>query len=89
MAEAAGLVCTIGSNLELGVANAAMIHLGISTYAIAAEEFPCDIAGTFFYEDNILAEPLLIEAGRAAPLEHPGLGVRLDDDKVRRYRSDI
>ena len=40
VAEAAGLVCTVGSNLELGVGNAAMIHLAMSTSAIDAENFP-------------------------------------------------
>ena len=57
VAEAAGLVCTVGSNLEMGVASAAMIHLAMATPAIAAEEFPCDILGPFFYEDDLLAEP--------------------------------
>ncbi len=58
VAEAAGLVCTVGSNLEMGVASAAMIHLAMAAPSIAAEEFPCDILGPFFYEDDILAEPL-------------------------------
>ena len=40
VAEAAGLICTIGSNMELGVATAAMIHLAIATPAIDAEEVP-------------------------------------------------
>jgi len=86
VAEAAGLSCTVGSNLEMGVASAAMIHLAMSTPAIAAEEFPCDILGPFFYEDDILAEPLPIGAGKASPFERPGLGVELDEQKVERYR---
>ncbi|HYM05878.1 MAG TPA: enolase C-terminal domain-like protein [Terriglobales bacterium] len=86
VAEAAGLACTVGSNLEMGVASAAMIHLAMSTSAIAAEEFPCDILGPFFYEDDILAEPLPIQAGKASPFERPGLGVELDEQKVERYR---
>ena len=86
VAESAGIVCTIGSNLELGVANAAMIHLGMATSAIAAEDFPCDILSPFYYEDELLTEPLLIEAGKARPHEKPGLGVELDDDKVAHYR---
>lgn len=88
VAEAAGLTCTIGSNLELGIASAAMIHLAMATTGIGAEEFPCDILSRFFYEDDLLAEPLPIEAGHARPLERPGLGVELDDAKIRRYRVD-
>jgi len=86
VAEAAGLVCTVGSNLEMGIASAAMIHLAMTTRAIHADEFPCDILGPFFYEDDILAEPLPIQAGRAAPSARPGLGVELDAAKVERYR---
>jgi muconate cycloisomerase len=86
VAEAAGIACTIGSNLELGIGNAAMIHLALATPAIAAEEFPCDILSPFFYEDDLLAEPLPITGGRADRLEKPGLGVELDEAKVARYR---
>jgi L-alanine-DL-glutamate epimerase-like enolase superfamily enzyme len=86
VAEGAGLTCTVGSNLEMGVASAAMIHLAMASRGIGAEEFPCDILGPFFYEDDVLAEPLPITAGQARPFERPGLGVDLDDAKVERYR---
>jgi muconate cycloisomerase len=86
VAEGAGLVCTVGSNLEMGIASAMMIHLAMAAPAVAAEEFPCDILGPFFYEGDVLAEPLPIRAGKAAPFERPGLGVELDDQKVERYR---
>jgi muconate cycloisomerase len=88
VAEAAGLTCTVGSNLELGVASAAMIHLALATPGIGAEEFPCDILSPFFYEDTLLAEPLPIVGGAARPFERPGLGVELDDEKVERFRAD-
>jgi L-alanine-DL-glutamate epimerase-like enolase superfamily enzyme len=88
VAEAAGLTCTVGSNLELGVASAAMIHLAMATPGIGAEEFPCDILSRFFYEDDLLAEPLPIEAGSARPFERPGLGVELDENKLQRYRVE-
>lgn len=87
VAEAAGLTCTIGSNLELGIASAAMIHLAMATPGIGAEEFPCDILGPFFYESDLLAEPLPIQGGQATPFERPGLGVELDDTAVAHYRT--
>jgi L-alanine-DL-glutamate epimerase-like enolase superfamily enzyme len=86
VAEASGLTCTVGSNLEMGVASAAMIHLAMATPGIGAEEFPCDILGPFFYEGDLLAEPLPIAAGEARPLEKPGLGVELDEARIERYR---
>lgn len=86
LAEAAGLVCTVGSNLELGVASAAMIHLAMASPGIDAESFPCDVLGPFFYEGDVLADPLPISAGSARPHERPGLGVELDEALVARYR---
>ncbi|MDW8366665.1 MAG: enolase C-terminal domain-like protein [Abditibacteriales bacterium] len=88
VAEAAGLTCTIGSNLEMGIATAAMIHLALSTPGVGAEEFPCDIIGPFYYEEDLLAEPLPLQGGEARPPEKPGLGVELDEEKVKRYRVD-
>jgi L-alanine-DL-glutamate epimerase-like enolase superfamily enzyme len=85
-AAAAGVKCTIGSNLELGVGSAAMIHLALSAPAIDAELFPCDIIGPFYYQDELLTEVLPIRDGYAFPLEKPGLGVELDSDKLERYR---
>ena len=54
VAEAAGLTCTVGSNLELGIASAAMAHLATATPGIGAEEFPCDILGPLGYEHDLL-----------------------------------
>ncbi len=81
-----GVRCTIGSNLELGVGSAAMVHLAIATRGIAAEEFPCDIIGPFFYADDVVRRPLAIVPGAARPNALPGLGVELDEAKVERYR---
>ena len=85
-AEGAGIKCTVGSNLELGVGSAAMTHLAMATRAIVPEEFPCDIIGPFYYEDDVVKEPLPIVPGSARATETPGLGVELDDEKVEQYR---
>jgi muconate cycloisomerase len=85
-ARSAGIKCTIGSNLELGVGSAAMIHLALSAPAIDAGSFPCDIIGPLFYEDDILTDPLPIRGGSAALHDRPGLGIELDEEKVAKYR---
>ena len=87
VAEAAGLACTVGSNLELGIGSAAMIHLALATPGIDAEAFPCDIIGPFYYETDILTEPLPLHDGKAGRLEKPGLGVELDMEKVAQYTA--
>ncbi len=83
---AQGIACTIGSNLELGLGSAAMIHLGLAHRGITPDVYPCDIIGPFFYEDDILKEPLSLGGGYAVMAERPGLGVELDEVKVEKYR---
>jgi muconate cycloisomerase len=85
IAEAAGLGCTIGSNLEMGIGSVAMIHLALSS-TVFGPEWPCDIIGPLFYTDELLTEPLSIRGGQVLAPEGPGLGVELDEDKVQLYR---
>jgi L-alanine-DL-glutamate epimerase-like enolase superfamily enzyme len=86
VAEAAGLTCTVGSNLELGVASAAMAHLAAATTGIGAEEFPCDILGPLAYEHDLLAEPIEFRDGAVRVPSGPGLGIALDEGMLARFR---
>jgi muconate cycloisomerase len=70
-----GIACTIGSNLELGGGSAAMLHLGLAHRGVTADEYPCDIIGPLFYEDDILTKPLSLGGGRASATDRPGQGV--------------
>ncbi len=83
----AGIICVIGSNLELGVGSAAMTHLALSHAAFVAEKFPSDIIGPFFFEDDILKPSLPLKPGEARVFDKPGLGIELDEEKIERYRS--
>jgi L-alanine-DL-glutamate epimerase-like enolase superfamily enzyme len=85
-ALAQGIACTIGSNLELGVGSAAMLHLALAHSGVTPDAYPCDIIGPFFYEDDILKEPLSLGGGRAVATDRPGLGVELGEAKVEKYR---
>jgi L-alanine-DL-glutamate epimerase-like enolase superfamily enzyme len=86
VAEAAGLTCTVGSNLELGVASAAMTHLATASVGVGAEEFPCDILGPLAYEHDLLAQPIEVHDGAVKVPQGPGLGVELDEKMIARYR---
>jgi muconate/chloromuconate cycloisomerase len=86
IAEAAGLACTIGSNLEMGIGTAAMIHLALATPAMGTTDFPADIIGPLFYTDDLITTPLPLRGGEARAPEGPGLGVTLDEEKLRGYR---
>lgn len=75
MAEAAGIPCTIGSNLEREVATAAMAHVTVCTANIQCERFPGDLIGPLYYDQPFTAQPLRYEADRLWVPEQPGLGV--------------
>lgn len=87
VAESAGLVCTVGSNLELGIASAAMAHLAASSPAIVPEEFPCDILGPLAYEHTLIAESFGFASGSVTVPEGSGLGVSLDELALAHYRT--
>jgi muconate cycloisomerase len=75
MAEAAGIPCTIGSNLEREVATAAMAHVTMATPNLVCERFPGDLIGPLYFEGAISESPLHYQADRLFVPEGPGLGV--------------
>jgi L-alanine-DL-glutamate epimerase-like enolase superfamily enzyme len=83
LAKAAGLVCHMGSNLELGVATAAMIHLAAACPTIACEQYPADILGPLYHEWDVVQESLNLGPVAAEVPTGPGLGVDLDERRIR------
>jgi muconate cycloisomerase len=75
IAEAAGIPCTIGSNLEREVATAAMAHVTICSANIQCERYPGDLIGPVYYERPLSHVPLKYEADRLWVPEAPGLGI--------------
>ncbi|MDA0747986.1 MAG: mandelate racemase/muconate lactonizing protein [bacterium] len=87
VAEAAGIVCSMGSNLELGIATAAMLHLGVAAPAIDSETYPGDYLGPLYHEADMITEPLSLGPEVAQVPEGPGLGVELDEDQLEKWRE--
>jgi muconate cycloisomerase len=77
LAEAAGLPCTIGSNLEREVATAAMAHVTVCTANLQCERFPGDLIGPLYYEQSLSEPALRYAADRLWVPEGPGLGVKV------------
>jgi muconate cycloisomerase len=88
VAQSAGIPCHVGSNLELGVGSAAMLHLACAVPNIDSETYPADILGPHYHESDLLLEPLVLAPEGARVPPGPGLGVTIDDEKLRRYRVD-
>jgi len=77
----------MGSNLELGIATAAMLHIGIACDAFTAEKFPGDYVGPWYHEADLLKTPLDLGPPAAKAPEGPGLGIELDEEQLEKYRD--
>ncbi|MBX7165800.1 MAG: hypothetical protein K1X74_05575 [Pirellulales bacterium] len=80
-----GIACTIGSNLELDVATAAMAHLVVAHSNMQVERFPGDCLGPIYHEFSVVHEPVSIRGPSVTIADRPGLGVAVDWDLVRRH----
>lgn len=87
IAKAANIPVSMGSAHPLGVGTAALLHW------IAAIEWvrppigygsPLERLG-----DDIVAEPVEVKNGEVSISDKPGLGVELDEDKMRKYAVKI
>jgi L-alanine-DL-glutamate epimerase-like enolase superfamily enzyme len=83
LAEAAGVACTIGSNLEREVATAAMAHVAAATANVQCERFPGDLIGPVYFEEALTKEPLRYAADRLHLPDRPGLGIALGAEPPR------
>ena len=83
MAEAAGVRCAIGSNLEWDIASAALAHLAVSHPNIAVEQYAADIIGPVFHTEHATQVPFLAANGRIAVPSGPGLGISLDLERLK------
>lgn len=86
VARAAGLKCAIGSNLELGIGTAAMLHVAAALPEVDSELCPADLIGPLYHEADLITEPLSLGPAVAKVPDGPGLGVELDEEQLRKYR---
>lgn len=83
-AGAHGVDCSIGSNLELDVATAAMAHLVVACENVRVELWPGDVLGPIYHETRVVTNPVSISGPEVTCPSGPGLGVEVDWDLVRR-----
>lgn len=81
-----GVACSIGSNLELDVASAAMCHLVLAHKNMNVENYPGDIMGPDYHDERIVTDPLNIEGPYITIGDGPGLGINVDWKKLERFR---
>ena len=83
IADAAGTPCWHGSGVDLGIRDASYVH---ACAAARSCTLASDIIGNFLREDDLIAEPLVVEAGQILVPSGPGLGVTLDWAALEHYR---
>ncbi|MFO0846841.1 MAG: enolase C-terminal domain-like protein, partial [Gemmataceae bacterium] len=88
VARASGMACALGSNLELGVGTAAMLHVAVAMPNLLSEVYPADAIGPLYHEADLLKEPLTLGPEFALCPDGPGLGVELDEEQLRRWRQN-
>jgi muconate cycloisomerase len=86
VAKAAGIRCAIGSNLELGIGTAAMLHVAAAFPEVDCDTFPADTIGPFYHDGEIITRPLDLGPPYAKIPDGPGLGVELDETALARFR---
>jgi len=95
VAEAAGLKCNVNGSVETGVGNAANVHLAASTGVVtlgcvvpvsSPKEKAKQGIGGIYYQDDIITEPFTFEDGSIVVPSRPGLGIELDEGKIKHYR---
>jgi muconate cycloisomerase len=95
VAEAFGFACNVNGSAETGIGNAANLHLAAAMKPVSlacvlpvsapAEQQPTKTVGRF-YTDDVIAEPFVWEDGAIVVPNGPGLGIEVDEEKVRTYR---
>jgi len=87
VAQAAGMGVCVGSLRELGLATAAFLHLAA---ALPRLDLSCNLAGpALFLEDDILTSMLVPQDGHLAVPVGPGLGVTVDEAKLRAHAARL
>ena len=80
IAEAAGLKCVIGSCLEGHLGTGAMVHFASATKNLLST----DLVGPLLRAERITVQPLNFAEGFYEVLEKPGVGVEVDETRLKR-----
>ncbi|MEO5634851.1 enolase C-terminal domain-like protein [Gaiella sp.] len=97
IARAAGLPHDLNGALELGIGNAANLHVALSSPAqllpsVIPINAPTGSAQTMtagrYFEDDIVTAPFIYRDGCLGAVDTPGLGVEVDFEKVEHYCVD-
>lgn len=88
MAQILNIPCLLHDDIELGVSLAAAAHFIVANYRNI--KLKCELSGyPDWIGDEVIKTPVKIVKGFAEAPEGLGLGVELDDEKVKKYSKGI
>lgn len=80
MAATAGMRCTIGSNLEMDLGSAAMLHVAVAA-PVLDTTVDHDIIGPLYYDKHFVDKLIQFKNGCAIVPDGPGLGTNFKGEK--------
>jgi len=86
LAKANGIKILFGTTQELSIATAAVAHMASSVEEL---HHPCDSVGPMLYEEDVVKDRVRYENGYLLVPTGPGLGVEIDDEKLRELTGPI
>ena len=89
----AGILCDqLGMSVNVSCKTGESSLAGAAGLHIAAALPQIDWGLTLSHQglsDDITANPIRVEQGHVTVSDRPGLGIEVDEDRVRRYRRDV
>ena len=82
VAEAAGLGCYVGCMIETSLGTAAYLHLAL---AAAPVTWGCELFGPLLLQGDVTREPVRYADGAILALDGPGLGVEVDETRLKEW----
>ena len=94
--RACGIVCNVNGSIETGVGDLGNLHLAgaaksatlscVIPVSTPAEAQHGQVAG-IYYKDDLLTAPMTLADGALALPRGPGMGMKVDEAKVRRFTA--
>jgi len=95
VARAAGIICNVNGSVETGVGNLANLQLAAAAPAAVLScvvpvstpaEAQCGQIAGIYYKDDLIVEPMHFVDGAIELPTGSGMGIAVDEAKIRRYR---
>jgi muconate cycloisomerase len=82
IAEAAGLGCYVGCMIETSLGTAAYLHAAL---AAAPVTWGCELFGPLLLQGDVVQDPVRYADGCILALDTPGLGVEVDESRLKEW----